>query len=179
MAAPLLLSLFVLCFNCGLLGCPIAPSSVPALPAQEVSQGAFLFFCSQQHFKFKNLTRVLVHLALNNLNAVFWKIILFSRSFSLWQGSYAGWTGCNAVNVVFVLLFTFKFFFAMMAKFLCHPPYPEAERYQLGFAYKKTWSNWEREPANESGFVYSNCRHVHSCFPTKGQKNAAFTAVRR
>lgn len=73
MATPLLLPLFALCFNCGLLGCPLAPSSVPALPAQEVSQDAFLFFFSQPHFKFKNLTRVLVHLALNNLNAVFWK----------------------------------------------------------------------------------------------------------
>lgn len=79
MAAPLLLPQFALCFNCGLLGCPLASSSTPALPAQGASQNAFLFFFSQPHFKFKNFTRVLVHLALNNLNAIFGKIILFSH----------------------------------------------------------------------------------------------------
>lgn len=175
MAAPLLLPQFALCFNCGLLGCPLASSSTPALPAQGASQNAFLFFFSQPHFKFKNFTRVLVHLALNNLNAIFGKsfffLILSFCSKEVTQAEQA------ALQEMLCLFFCLLLNFSLQWLQSFSTPSPETEHYQLRFAYKKTWSNWEREPANETGFVYSNCRHVHSCFPTKGQ-NAAFTAVR-
>lgn len=158
---------------------PYRPFLRPSPACSGGLPGLLPFLFLQQHFKFKNLTRVLVHLALNNLNGVFWKIILFSRSFFLWQGSYAGWTGCNAVNVVFVLLFTFKFFFAMMAKFLCHPPTPKLSVINLDLHIRKPGAIGKENRQMRAGLFIATADVFTVAFPQKAKKTTAFTSVCR